>query len=346
MIKTYGQTPKQLFTKPHPMVSKLWTHERKVDNTEHVPRVLDNVVGLRWGNYVGSPAHPEPKVAWKEPQTGGRIARLVSVETNEVGSGTERRVLCASTEQIPLQVFGLPSDAAVAVHFSQDKNRVLAGAALLTFGHVDNVLRVRLKRSACSQPVRGLTSSEVITAMDVAPEGERLWIGYECGKIVAQSYAFNHKDLTFALDELDLISLFGHTSSVTCLSVCAPFGIVVSGSVDGSAIVWDMNNPSFVRQIGFGGPVSSLCVSRTSGDLVVVSGIPGDAANNQLSLFTINGSKVASELCEPAITAVAFSSSPEGVSVNVRKASRFPNVVKQLTAFASRSWPPDTNLAS
>jgi hypothetical protein len=67
MIKMYGQTPKQLFTKPHPKASRLPRHPRQFPrHPRHpfsseelslppllIPKVLDNVDGVNWGSYVG-----------------------------------------------------------------------------------------------------------------------------------------------------------------------------------------------------------------------------------------------------------------------------------------------------
>jgi lysosomal-trafficking regulator len=65
-------------------------------------------------------------------------------------------------------------------------------------------------------------------------------------------------------------------------------------------------------------PAKHVSVSRTSGDFAVVSQ-PVDVDENfsTLSLFTINGNLVSSRRCEPPIDAVTFSTSPEGVAVNV-----------------------------
>merc|ERR1712226_524706 len=91
MIKMYGQTPKQLFTSPHPKAGargsplrslhdqdsdskiRLWSRgsiKTSISNDDLVlpklviPRVLDNVDGLCWGSYVGSPSLRDPVIVW------------------------------------------------------------------------------------------------------------------------------------------------------------------------------------------------------------------------------------------------------------------------------------------
>jgi hypothetical protein len=92
MIKTYGQTPKQLFKSPHPMVHKTLTSSpRKNSNSSIIGeccRVLDNIIGLQWGSYVGSPSQAAPVIVWTTKQTVP-VRRLVPAANNEVKSSFE-----------------------------------------------------------------------------------------------------------------------------------------------------------------------------------------------------------------------------------------------------------------
>ena len=44
---------------------------------------MKEVAGLKWGNYVGSPAHPEPSLAWTQSY-GSVVATVVSLPTGDV----------------------------------------------------------------------------------------------------------------------------------------------------------------------------------------------------------------------------------------------------------------------
>jgi len=67
------------------------------------------------------------------------------------------------------------------------------------------------------------------------------------------------------------VALHCHTSSVTCLSVCAEFRIFVSGSEDGTGAVWDLDSLSYVRSLtGHSNAVGALAISQTSGDICTV----------------------------------------------------------------------------
>lgn len=58
-------------------------------------------------------------------------------------------------------------------------------------------------------------------------------------------------------------SLHGHTDAITCLAASPAFNVIVSGSRDGTAIVWDMARYAFVRQLrDHVGVVAAVCVNE------------------------------------------------------------------------------------
>ena len=50
-------------------------------------------------------------------------------------------------------------------------------------------------------------------------------------------------------------SLFGHRSPVTVLAVSRSFSALLSASMDGQIVLWDLNQHSFVRELPVGGTV-------------------------------------------------------------------------------------------
>ena len=78
-------------------------------------------------------------------------------------------------------------------------------------------------------------------------------------------------------------------------------GIVVSGSQDATAIVWDLKDHCYVRQLcGHSGAISSVSINHASGTIMTVSG-------PEIRIWTINGDVLAvantnnvnvSDLCE------------------------------------------------
>lgn len=82
-------------------------------------------------------------------------------------------------------------------------------------------------------------------------------------------------------------SLHGHTDAVTCLAASPAYNMIVSGSRDGTAIVWDMSRFMFVRQLSdHVGLVAAVSINDLSGDIATCSG-------TWLHLWTVNGDQLA-----------------------------------------------------
>lgn len=64
--------------------------------------------------------------------------------------------------------------------------------------------------------------------------------------------------------------LYGHTAAVTCLAASPAYNVVVSGSRDCSAIVWDLSRLTFVRQLrGHGAPIAAVAINEVTVCLVL-----------------------------------------------------------------------------
>lgn len=122
-------------------------------------------------------------------------------------------------------------------------------------------------------------------------------------------------DVTF------VATLCGHSAAVTCVKASSEFSIIVSGSQDGSVIVFDSNRLRIVRSLeGHFGPIVALDVHcftvralalsvdipfTLQGDIVVLDDT-GDGSGN-LHLWSINGKHKASVRCNPKYVYAAFS---------------------------------------
>ena len=103
---------------------------------------------------------------------------------------------------------------------------------------------------------------------------------------------------------------------------------------DGACVIWDMVKhpyPTYVRTIdastAAGNGVPHLVqVSKTSGDVALVTTDAGRGRSSQLLLYTINGKKVGQAEAEPPVTALAFSTTPEGVAANAIATGHAGNV--------------------
>lgn len=113
-------------------------------------------------------------------------------------------------------------------------------------------------------------------------------------------------------------SFHGHTDAVTCLAASPAYNIIVSGSRDGTAIVWDMSRYIFVRQLrDHVSLVTAVAINDLTGDIATCSGtwlhlwsINGDC------LATVNTSIGSSDRMQQ-ILCVAFSMTREWDSQNV-----------------------------
>lgn len=78
-------------------------------------------------------------------------------------------------------------------------------------------------------------------------------------------------------------SLHGHTDAVTCLAASSSYNVIVSGSRDGTAIVWDMSRYIFVRQLrDHVGLVAAVSINDLTGEIATCSA-------TWLHVWSING---------------------------------------------------------
>ncbi|KAL8142570.1 hypothetical protein V2J09_015602 [Rumex salicifolius] len=78
-------------------------------------------------------------------------------------------------------------------------------------------------------------------------------------------------------------ALAAHTAKVSCLYVCQPYMLLVSGSDDSTVIFWDLSSLSFVRQLPeFPSPVSAVYVNDLTGEVLTAAGV-------LLAIWSING---------------------------------------------------------
>ncbi|XP_055626947.1 WD repeat and FYVE domain-containing protein 3 isoform X3 [Toxorhynchites rutilus septentrionalis] len=124
-------------------------------------------------------------------------------------------------------------------------------------------------------------------------------------------------------------TLHGHTDAVTSLSTSVAFNIIVSGSKDKSAIIWDMSRYKYVRQLtNHVGVVAAVCINELSGDIATCSA-------TWLYVWSINGdclamvnTSVGSADRMQQILCVTFSSKKEWDSDNVITTGSTDGVVR------------------
>ncbi|KAK3604703.1 hypothetical protein CHS0354_008265 [Potamilus streckersoni] len=290
MVKTYGQTPKQLFRVPHPtrlIITETDTRQR--GQWRHVK-------GLKWGCYLGSLDMPDPECVWEE-QYSSEVASLVPIKTGFV--------------------YGISAKSCVLAVYSQDKSaqKDIAWQAIMTWGHPDNIIRIINGKDKPAINFLHHSQFEELTCCLSVPDCRYLFTGGTSGVITMYSTKYNPAKES----ELQVFGhkkcLYGHTKAITSIVVCKPYSILVSASEDETCIIWDLNRLSYVRSIeGHRSGVKVIAVSDTMGDIASISNC---GMGSYLQLHTVNAEHVATVKCEDSINCLTFSGAPEGISINV-----------------------------
>ena len=119
-----------------------------------------------------------------------------------------------------------------------------------------------------------------ITCIATSDDGQRIVTG---SKDAAINVWFYHKESNIVSNsghgtrrKLRLIGSFlcAHTNEITALALSNKLGIIVSGSNDCSAIIWDMHRLCLVKQLPgrYTSPVTSASISDESTNILTISG--------------------------------------------------------------------------
>ncbi|XP_075388296.1 lysosomal-trafficking regulator [Tenrec ecaudatus] len=319
MIKTYGQTPRQLFHTAHGsrpgsklilegelpaavglLVQLAFRETREPVKEITYPSPLSWIKGLKWGEYVGSPSAPVPVVCFSQPH-GERFGSLQALPT---------RAICGLSRNFCL-LMTYSKEQGVRSMNSTD----IQWSAILSWGYADNILRLKSKQS--EPPINFIQSSQQyqVTSCAWVPDSCQLFTGSRCGVITA----YTNRLTSSTPSEIEMESqmhLYGHTEEITSLFVCKPYSIMISVSRDGTCIIWDLNRLCYVQSLaGHKSPVTAVTASETTGDIATVCDSAGGGSD--LRLWTVNGDLVGHVHCREIICSIAFSNQPEGISINV-----------------------------
>ncbi|XP_057327101.1 lysosomal-trafficking regulator [Microplitis mediator] len=320
MVKTYGQTPAQLFTAAHPLPCNVLMNSSNSPAYNTIPPVIEGVTGIKWGYYVGAPGN-EPVLCWKHKHRVPMVS-LIPLTTGDV--------------------FGLPACTALLIGYNNEKggnmvnSTTVLGAALASWDNNDGIIRLKSKKEQPPKPLMKSSGFDPITVLGSAADCGQLWIGYMSGKIMVYSYSIEASGkIKFESPTAPASVLLAHRCAITVIVLSGAFSIAVSGDVKGVIVIWDLNSLSYVRSIVCHDiyTINNISISDTLGDIAVVCQLvapkrqftsPTSSANennfdhqSQLKVFTINAKSVGSVLSRRRITALCYSNAPEGVSVNV-----------------------------
>ncbi|KAL1459626.1 hypothetical protein WDU94_011590 [Cyamophila willieti] len=145
--------------------------------------------------------------------------------------------------------------------------------------------------------------------------------------------------------------LHGHTDAVTCLAASAAYNVIVSGSRDQTAIVWDLSRKIFVRQLRHhSAPLAAVAINDLTGDIATCAG-------TWLHVWSINGDPLALvNTCVgradrmQQILCVAFSQTREWDAANVVITGSTDGVVRmwsmEYIQIPKQETPPELDVMS
>ncbi|XP_048589940.1 WD repeat and FYVE domain-containing protein 3-like [Nematostella vectensis] len=232
-INNFGQTPKQLFKRPHPQKKVFRAAEADLQLSVGAAVNVDRLFFHNLPNLVPS---AQPVKELKGPV--GRIIQsekgMLAVEQNKVLIPPHyNRYVAWGFGDLSMRMGLYDTDKIVNVYENFHIGQVLC--------------------AACPDSrtlITGGTSTLVCVWDLVKPVGR-------------------DRKPQILLHEV----LYGHQSTVTCLAVSTAYNLIVSGSEDQTCIIWDLNKLSYVTQLsGHAAPITAIAINDLTGDIATCAG--------------------------------------------------------------------------
>uniref|UniRef100_A0A7N0T3J8 Uncharacterized protein n=1 Tax=Kalanchoe fedtschenkoi TaxID=63787 RepID=A0A7N0T3J8_KALFE len=227
-INHFGQTPKQLFLKPHP--------KRRSDK-KPVPHPL------KYSAYI---------VPHDVQKSSSPITQIVTVNEKILFAGTN--MLLKPRTYTKYVAWGFPDRSFRFISYDQDR-------LLSTHENLHGGSQIQCAGASHDGHILVTGGDDGLVC---------IWRITEVGPPAVRNLQLEK-------------ALCAHTARVTCLHVCQPYTLIVSGSDDFTVILWDLSSLVFVRQLPeFPVPVSALYVNDLTGEILTAAGV-------MLAIWTING---------------------------------------------------------
>ncbi|XP_046392591.1 WD repeat and FYVE domain-containing protein 3 isoform X2 [Ischnura elegans] len=246
-INNFGQIPKQLFKKPHP--SKKISHRTSVIDPGPITPGLSFACGDRlfFHNLDNLKPSMQPIKELKGP-----VGQILHCDKGTLLAVEQNKVLIPPSCN-KYVAWGFADHSLRIGHYESDRAVLVCEGAGLH--HTGEIL-------TCVCP-----SSKLIVTAGTST--------------VVTVWEYGKKQLSIKR------SLYGHTDAVTCLAASPAYNVVVSGSRDATAIVWDLSRLIFVRQLrGHAAPIAAVAVNELTGDIATCAG-------TWLHIWSINGNELA-----------------------------------------------------
>jgi len=257
-IHNFGQTPQQLFNRPHPARGPLQDPNQSLNlNIEDQPWLLIEHF---------APLH----------EVHSRITTISYTHNGPQGFGLQSASLNGGSAQVSVH----PTDDSVLI--SPLPGSLAPGALWLptTVEHV---------------------ASSPITCLASAGQNEFIVASTDGLLTVCSVHPRNGQVSMKGI-------LRGHTTVVKSIFVSSAWSLIITGSADGTAMIWDLNRLEHIRTLPpHSGHVDHVAIDDHHGYLATVT---GTADGSEVRLWTINGDLLAEHLIAAAhlgkVSSVAF----------------------------------------
>eukprot|EP00111_Clytia_hemisphaerica_P006851 TCONS_00019802-protein len=260
-INNFGQMPKQLFKKPHPV--------------KRVMRSQDSNNSLQTGTLPSTHQHTySDKLFFHHLSSLVPSVQPVKELKNAVGQIlTSEKSLTAATE-INKAIF-------------------LGSLNRIGWGYGDFSLRYFSSDEKLLAVFEGVFTGQVLCAACL--EKNQFITGGTSSAVCVWKVDQNAKDKSYFLSLVKV--LHGHQGDVLSVVVSKAYNMIVTGSHDKSCIIWDLRKLTYTRRLNIrsGGPVTSIAINNSTGDIVTCAG-------THIYVWTVNGELLVQENTSPAIT--------------------------------------------
>eukprot|EP01156_Anaeramoeba_ignava_P023529 Anaeramoba_ignava/c21607_g1_i1.p1 GENE.c21607_g1_i1~~c21607_g1_i1.p1 ORF type:complete len:1101 (-),score=335.69 c21607_g1_i1:108-3410(-) len=283
-IEYYGQTPLQLFTKPHP--ARLPFEQAPLRDSHWDPKINH----LRFTPFIiNLQSNPPIFLSFAEnPEIVAFIGasdKIISVDFSRRISGHKwmaSKPLGGSTPFFFEEDQTALKRAPIGVSFSKTLEKLsgifaLSGSLLASCGYWDNSFKItNVQSMETTQSI--VKHSNIVTCL--AFVGSVLVTGSKDTTTIV--WSLNSKDL---VNTTPTHVLSGHDDEVTCVDFSPEFDVVVSGSKDGTCIIYTLRSGKYVRTIH--SPTShAFSMVKISPDSDIVTFSEQDMS---IRLYSING---------------------------------------------------------
>ena len=276
-INNFGQTPSQLFQRPHPkkIVPDIAT-------TTNQGTVIDSS-GVGWHDQMAPPLSTvgasmltrlnqsvHTQFTFKTQLNDGKIDSNRNLPIGDIWIQARDKLMAA-----PVGCVFLKPKCNQYLQFSSQCNGLSIKVLQLAIGALDTDRELSSHENLHNGPIRAICCSEdgkiVVTCSN--DHTVRMWHL----RAVGDAKKLEH-----------LWTFCGHTDTVNCVDYCSEYSLIVSGSVDGTCLMWDSRQGKRIRNLGDSTrPVLSVSINRIGGSISVLT-------STHLFIYHVNGDIIGS----------------------------------------------------